>query len=423
MPIRRRLAALIRPVACLLGAGTLLAGASPSFAAADLTLERVVLVQRHGVRAPTQSPQELASWSSRAWPHWPVKPGILTPHGAQVVGLVAGGMRAYFVQAGLLPATGCPGGALVLWADGHDQRTRESGRMMGEQLAPGCGVTPDFMKMAPNKKSDPVFNSVGGACVFDKAEVRRAVDAAIATPQGPRLVDPASAEAIAKVQPILKAREASATLAPSQVTLHKSGVRLTGALELAAVVSEIFLLEYAEGMPLNQVGWGAADPSQMGVMLAARARQVSLTRALPYQARREGALMARLFLDTLAGKTRAAAPAVGADVKVLALAGHDDNLSNMAGVFGVNWNLPNQPDATAPATAFTLELWRDKAGARSVTATIWYAELEGMRALNPAAVHSVRVPFPGCTSATPGACTLEDLTRTVLATIPDTCGR
>eukprot|EP01031_Cornospumella_fuschlensis_P049576 gene49576-60691_t len=95
----------------------------------------------------------------------------------------------------------------------------------------------------------------------------------------------------------------------------------------------------------------------------------------------------------------------------------------MAGVFGVNWNLPNQPDATAPATAFTLELWRDKTGARSVTATVWYAELEGMRTLNPASVHPVRVPFPGCASATPGACTLENLSRSVLATIPDTCGR
>lgn len=423
MSLARPFAAVTRRAACLLAAATLLTGAGPAFAAGDLTLERVVLVQRHGVRAPNQSPQELSGWASRAWPTWPVAPGILTPHGAQVVSLVATGMRQHFVKEGLLPATGCPGAGLVVWADGHDQRTRESGRMLAQHLAPGCDAAPSFMRMAANKKSDPVFNSVGGACVMDKAALRQAVDAAIQTPQGPRLIDPASAEALAKVQSILRPGTEGAPLAPSSVAVSKRGAQLTGPLEVAAIVSEIFVLEYAEGLPKEQVAWGAADPALIGTMLAARTRQVNLTRALPYQARRQGALMARLFLDTLAGKTRAGAPAIGADVKVLAFAGHDDNLSNMAGVFGVNWTLPNQPDSTAPATAFTLELWRDKSGARSVTATVWYAELEGMRTLNPASVHPVRVPFPGCSSATPGACTLEDLNKTVLANIPDMCGR
>ncbi len=422
----RRAVALPRALICLLSAGLLLAGGAPGAAtAADFTLERVVLVQRHGVRAPTQRPQLLASWAARSWPTWPVGPGLLTPHGAEVVGLVAGAMRQHFVDQGLLPASGCPGAALVLWADGHDQRTRDSGRMMVDRLAPGCGLAPGFMTMPAGKKSDPIFNSVGGACQIDKAAARRAVAAAIRTPQGPQLVDPASAQAIASLQPILWPGDDAAGrgAAPSTAVVRKSGVRLTGPLQVAAVVSEIFLLEYAEGLPRDQVAWGAADPAQIGGMLAARARQVSLTRALPYQARREGALMTRLFLATLAGQTRAAAPAIGPDVKVLALAGHDDNLSNMAGVFGVNWSLPGQPDATAPATAFTLEVWRDANGTRSVTATIWYAELEGMRTLNPAAVHAVKVAIPGCGAAAPGTCALDALTKSVLATLPDTCGQ
>ncbi len=72
-------------------------------------------------------------------------------------------------------------------------------------------------------------------------------------------------------------------------------------------------------------------------------------------------------------------------MKLLAFAGHDDNLSNMAGVFGADWTLPGQPDDTAPATAFALERRRDTAtGAVTVSLRIFYAQLEGMRRLDPA---------------------------------------
>ncbi|MFX7949466.1 hypothetical protein ABTK52_18935, partial [Acinetobacter baumannii] len=54
---------------------------------AEPVLDRVVLVQRHGVRAPTQSPDMLAEWSARAWPRWPVAPGQLTERGGQVVAM------------------------------------------------------------------------------------------------------------------------------------------------------------------------------------------------------------------------------------------------------------------------------------------------------------------------------------------------
>lgn len=426
MPIHPRAATLTRSTFRLLAAGMMLCGAGGTHGAlaAEPTLEKVVLVQRHGVRAPTQAPETLAGWTARPWPTWPVGRGLLTPHGAQVVGLVAGGMRDYFVKAGVLPAQGCPGEALVVWADGKDARTRESGQMMADRLAPGCGGKAAFLDPAASKRRDPVFASIGGACVLDKAAARRAVAAAIQTPNGPQFVDPASATAIARMTEILRPGAPANDPSASTVVVRKSGIAVKGPLAVTANAAEIFLLEYAQGMPAGDVAWGeASDPAKLGVLLATRQRTVALTRALPYEARRQGAMMARLFLATLAGKTHPAAPAIGPGVKVLALAGHDTNLSNMAGVFGLDWTLPGQPDATAPATAFSLELWRDETGARSVTATIWYAELEGMRTLNAASVHPVRVPFPGCTSAIPGACPLEALSKTVLATIPDACGQ
>ncbi|OYX13016.1 MAG: hypothetical protein B7Z15_08780, partial [Rhizobiales bacterium 32-66-8] len=152
-------------LACCLAAGGAWADGP---AAPALKLERVVLVQRHGVRAPTQPADLLATWTARDWPRWPVAQGELTPHGADVVALVARGMHAHLVAEGLLSAAGCPGDGLVVWADGADQRTRESGRVLADSLAPGCGVTPGFALAnatdqerpghTSHKLKDPVFN-------------------------------------------------------------------------------------------------------------------------------------------------------------------------------------------------------------------------------------------------------------------------
>src|SRR5262249_56930319 len=68
-------------------------------AAAQFTLERVVLVSRHGVRAPTDS-RELNDYTkSRTWPTWPVKDACLTPHGK----LLASRMGSFYRRGSTHP--------------------------------------------------------------------------------------------------------------------------------------------------------------------------------------------------------------------------------------------------------------------------------------------------------------------------------
>ena len=49
----------------------------------ELKLERVVIVSRHGVRAPTKATQLMQDVTPDAWPTWPVKLGWLTPRGGE----------------------------------------------------------------------------------------------------------------------------------------------------------------------------------------------------------------------------------------------------------------------------------------------------------------------------------------------------
>ncbi|WP_298967512.1 histidine-type phosphatase [uncultured Methylobacterium sp.] len=409
---------MIRPLLDVLCRSRLLGGLALAGAilvarpAAALVLDRVVLVQRHGVRAPTQSPEALARFSERRWPTWPVGAGELTPKGAEVVGLVADAIRAGYAAKGLLPAQGCPGEALVVWADGRVSRTRESGRVMADRLAPGCGLP---VASRPDGDRDPVFDSFSDTCRLDRDATRAAITAAF----GSGLTDPATDDAVRAVWAILRPGE---TPGPSSVTVKHDGVHLEGALGVAAPASEIMLLEYAEGLPPTAIGWGlAATPARIAPLLAARNRGEAITARLPAVSLRRGAAMARLMLATLAGETQAADPAVGPGTRLLALAGHDTNLVAMAGVFGVDWTLPGQPDRAAPATAFALEGWRDEAtGERRVGLSLWYAELDGLRALDPATVHAVPVPLPGCEG---GLCPLGELHRRILSRIPAECGQ
>lgn len=384
--------------------------------AAEPVLEQVVLVQRHGVRAPTQSAETLRSWTQRTWPSWPVPRAELTDKGAQVVGLIATAMRAHYVKVGLLGAQGCPGDSVLVWSDARDERTRRSGRMMAQSFAPGCNA--DVAHLADGMR-DPLFRRVGKQCRYDPQELAQAVRAGFG-PSG-QLVDPASARAIAGVSAILRPQGPPLDPATSGFQATAKGVVLKGPLVTAANSAEIFLLQYAQGMPLDTVGWGlASNPEALAPLLAARDRTVWFSRQIPYVARIQGAGMARVMLDTLAGQPHATAPAIAPGLKVLAFAGHDDNLSNMAGVFGVDWTLPGQPDKTAPATAFALERWRDAAkGTDSLSLRVWYAELEGMRTLDPAKVHSVLVPLPDCPGET--FCPLETVRARILPELPAAC--
>ena len=69
--------------------------------------------------------------------------------------------------------------------------------------------------------------------------------------------------------------------------------------------------------------------------------------------------MTRVILAALQGQPIGGGPRTGPDLKLLGLAGHDTNLVLMASTFGLQWNLPDEPDSTAPAAALAFELWRD----------------------------------------------------------------
>jgi 4-phytase/acid phosphatase len=378
-------------------------------------LEKVLILERHGVRPPTKPPEAFAKYASQPWPQWPVAPGELTPHGAEGMRAMGAGLRARY--ASLLPDKGCPSPSSVfVWADNTDQRTRESGKAIAATLAPGCGISAQW---APEGSHDPLFHS-GNMCHVDEQAVAAQVSArfdAVMKADGPRY-----AHALATLNQILMPGCAGASCPLTGETRVSVSGKIEGPLSAAATLSENLLLEYTEGLPDKDVGWGrAASAEKIAAVMPLHEMEADLTRTTPLLAARNGSFLAEQIAEFLGAPKRAVnlAP-LPADARLVVLLGHDTNLSNIAGMLGVSWHLPQQPDSTAPGTALAFEVWRQGRNARTVRVVVLYQTLEQLRSaapLNGAPMH-VSVALLGCSRQ---GCAPDALAAHLTHAIPPTC--
>ena len=403
-----------------IGAGLLLAALAHEPAAAQLTLERVVILSRHGVRSPTDS-AALTAYASRPWPTWPVPDGHLTPRGEQLAALMGAYYRKHYSARGLLPARGCPKpDELYLWAD-VDQRTRLTGAGLLEGMFPGCGLA---VRNAPTDKPDPLFHPVrAGTCAIDGEQARAAVLERV----GGRLetVLGTHRDSVQKLQAVLGCCAArlcqasglqSCTLATLPSTLDvrakDGGVRLTGPITIGSTAAEVFLLEYAQGLPRDQVAWGrASTPAAIRALLRLHRLQFDLIERTPYLAARQGSALVDRILDalrqTVEARTDTRVPVPVAS-KLVVYVGHDTNLANIGGMLGLHWRLKTYlPDETPPAGALAFELLREKASGRYFVRLAYYAQtLDQMRRATRLGLGNppdrAAIAFPRCADARQG---------------------
>lgn len=333
-------------------------------------LELVVIVGRHGIRSPLQSPAQLAPYAAQPWPQWPEPPGYLTPRGAYESNQLGRYFRERYVAAGLLagrPADDAP--AITLRAD-SDERTVETARLLGEGLAGGVAVP---VQARPAGTTDPLF----GAAKLDIGHPDRRV--AVAALLGRIGDDPEAL--LAAYRPQYERLQAilfpGGRIAPGKVPLLSlptgvlpgaefDAVRLTGPFFWGLRITDAFMLEYCDGHPPDQVGWDRVDGAELQRLLAVHSLYFDLTERTLACAQVNGSNLARHLIATIEQGARGA-PVPGAvgrpGQKIAVLLGHDSNLINLAGLLDLNWILPGtQQDPVLPSGALVFELRRDDAG-------------------------------------------------------------
>ncbi|HWB82944.1 MAG TPA: histidine-type phosphatase [Bryobacteraceae bacterium] len=407
-----RLVGMIRPTAnagAILALAALLAAWPVSAAGGShAELKYALIVSRHGVRSPTWDAARLNEYSAQPWPEWGVAPGEITARGRAGVKLMGAYYRDSFSKAGLLHTDGCRDVARIYIRADSGQRTRETGRAFAGSLLPGCQIPVATQQSG----KDPLFSGVGKP------------DPELAAKAVRERLGPAAA-VLAKYQPEFDAltwiltggKSAHRTVmsaAPDEGG-DSGAAGIPRPLATASTLSEVFLLEYAEGLPPSALGWGRLTKEKLLQILELHTAYADVARRTPYLARARGSNLLAHILASLE-QAMSGKPVTGAlgqpDDALAILAGHDTNLSNLSGMLDLSWRIPGHaPDDTPPESALIFSLWRDGAEGN------WFVKLEfvtpsldQMRHLDPLTLASppARVPVtvPSCTAPRPdGGCT------------------
>jgi 4-phytase / acid phosphatase len=319
-------------------------------------VERVVVVMRHGVRAPIVGEAPEGTLARDPWPTWPVAPEHLTPRGAEALRILGRSDRAWFAQLGVLPARGCPAaGQVTIWTN-TAQRTIASGHAFAEGLAPGCALP---VGHRAEGEVDPLFEPLrAGVAPFDPAA---AIDSIQAYTSG---VDRLAARLKPELDELDRVLDCGAPEGcqpehPSSVrpSADGRGVDLTGPIRDASGTAQVLLLQYVEGLSPSGSRWRRIDPSSIERLGALHAALFDVFTRPPYMAARQAGPLARRVLESLGTRT------AGVDVFV----GHDTNVTALAAALGVQLPAPGYASGDVPpGGALVLLRLVDDAGHRWV---------------------------------------------------------
>lgn len=373
-----------------------------------------LVLTRHGVRSPTWTNARLDEFSVQPWPKWPVAPGILTPHGKELMKLFGAYYHSYVMKRGLLAGTGCVDAERVYVRADSDERTLDTGHAIAEGMFPGCrlevhglaeGVQDELFHRTSKVGADDrqrAYIELSGRMGGDPAALTAAYKMPLETMQ----------RVLIQCEELHGCKQAAAKnlLSVEASLLPGNGdhlAELKGPLSTAATFAEDLQLEYLEGMPAAQVGWGRVDEDAMRALMMLHAASSDLVQRTPAIARVQAANLMTAILNTLeqAEKQTAVAGAVGpVDSQVVFLVGHDTNIANVAALLDLHWLVNGyQRDDAAPGGALVFELWQTSQGEDAVKVYYTVHTTGQMRTLLPLSLDApparAALFVPGCSEA------------------------
>ncbi|MDO1580930.1 histidine-type phosphatase [Rhizobium oryzicola] len=388
--------------------------------AETLTSDKYIALMRHGVR-PQTSMKELEKMSPKAWAKWDTADGQLTPHGAEAAAQLARWEVSMLRSKGLVAASGCPAkGDVFGWANGPVQRTIDTGNVVLSTMFEGCGLKVGFVKaevdplyaasdtalgaIDPSKAKAAILEAAGGSFDAMKAKVQplmKEMDAILGCDA------PGSACSLQNREWSIEVKEAKGD--------KPASVSLKGPLAEAGTAAQVFLLQYANGFPADQVAFGKASTATDIIRLS-ELRQVKydIGNRVPYLAKRDASNFLNQLVLALGTGPRDAAPQGGPpNAKFLLLMGSDTQQVEIAAILGLHWKIPPYlDDETPPTGALTFERLHDASGKVYVKLGFVAPSLDQIR--NASAINEASPPLqaavtvPGCEAeAVDGACPLD----------------
>ena len=427
-----RLSFTIIGLAAALSLGPI-AGATADTAKVD----KVVVLMRHGVRPPTNT-GEIAPFAADPWPNFGVPDGMLTPNGAEGARKLGAWERGPLVERGVIPASGCPTPTdLFAWSSRELRRTTDTGVAFLAGMFPGCGLT---VGKSAGEGPDPLYTASEtdvGRVDFEVAK-KAILDAMGGSFDRPKarlaglmneLQNVTHCCSVEVCQKALGRNDCRIDELPWAIKPSSGGrnVKIEGPLSTAATMSQVFLLEYAQGLSPAEIAWGRAAKLDDVIRLSElRKIKYEYFERVPYIARRGSSNILAQIATVL---TRGTDVDTGLklqgppDARLTLYVGSDTQIAQISGMLGLTWRSTGYlADETPPTGGLMFERLVEPSGARSTRISFITPTPDQLRgsapldAANPPSVTAV--PIPECDAG--GVCPLPKFGEILRAKIDAT---
>jgi 4-phytase/acid phosphatase len=374
----------------------------------DTTLKQIIIFGRHSVRSSTVPPSTLAQFSVNTYPAFVGVPtGYLTPHGQEAERLLGSYFRDYLLHEGLLTGSAPIDLSRSYFRANSIQRSNVTAAKFGEGLIPGATIPVHSYSIAdPNTGvpavPDPVFDPIAANVVT--ADPRRAVTedqgvfgsgAAIASAYSGELSLIHSVLYPPGTQPTPGATRGSVDPTSQLITLtaytpitNAGGSINTGGLNSTNAAADPFVMQYADGFPLNDVAWGRLSLDTLSQLTRLGTLQINIEMRQPYVNQVQSSNAASHILRSMIqAVSRSNLRGAFGDHKsrVLVIISSDYYVAGLAGLLGLHWTLPGyQPDFCAPGGALVFELRQSKRSKEYLVRAFYTAQtFDQLRNLTP----------------------------------------
>jgi 4-phytase / acid phosphatase len=397
----------------------------------DTQLKQVIMFGRHGVRSPVLPNSTLNNFSGQPFPAFSASDVNLTINGGTNETILGSYYRLWLTKEGVLTGKDSADAAFVYFRANGAPLIIDTAKAFWAGMLPAASVNVNFY--GP-QDSDPLFVPVAAGVA--RLDERMAVAAVKGRLGGnPQSLASAYAPELALTRSVLFNYPASQTPAPATpqgkvdvITLPIDVAAGNSTLPvdlggLAKVIYAIdpFAMEYADGLPASEVGWGQLTAGAISQITRLYNLVLDLEFRTPYLASVQSSNVASHVVRSMvqAATGSAMTGALGnPSTKVIVLMGSNTNLTGLAGLFHLDWILTGYPpDSCAPGGVLVFELRQSQSTAEYIVRVSYVAQtmdqLRNRTALTldtPPA--SAPVFIPGCSVHNPTFdCPLQTFVR------------
>lgn len=319
-----------------------------------LTLEKVVVLSRHGIRAPEEdeTKESLDKFTPYPWADWDVDVGHLTKKGAELETYFGQYLKEYFTRAGLLNAQECADGKNILVYSNSVQRTIATSEALIAGTFPDCNV-----KLKHHEKigkTDPAFSVEVRTDDKDfKKQILSSVDLE-------KINDKLEAnyELLAKLinfnrsEECLENKDCEFFEDDGKLRIEKDKKPSIKASDMRTAKNLVnaLMLEYYEGVPLSKIAANNIDTKEEW-------EKINEIKDEYFKALRGNPLVATHIALPLLNVIK---QNLDNNNKITVLVGHDSNIVSVLSALGVKeYDLPEQYEQTPIGGKVMFEVWKD----------------------------------------------------------------